>query len=98
MISRRAKNPPKVDQLLPVELEHHDRGPTGCGEALHPEEIVAPPKVVSPSLKSWIEQSYDFSRERVLAGDLVVLLVVAALAADAKLLRPLPPPLDTGTT
>jgi hypothetical protein len=87
MLSGGTKNPAEVDQAIPIELQRMDRGPTGRRQAFHPQAILAPSKMVTPSLPSRIIKGNNLARRRIPAADLVVLLVITALTAKRQVIQ-----------
>jgi hypothetical protein len=87
VLSSQEENPSEIDQPLAIEMESVYSRPAGWRQSKNEREVMAPDEMVPPSLKPGVEQDHRRSRDRVHAFRLDVLVVVAPLAGQGKVLE-----------
>lgn len=74
-----------MDETCPIELESRDRRTTSRSQAHDRCEIIAPRKMVAPTVLTWMKQEYRHIGNRINRPRLDCLVSIAALAGESKI-------------
>ena len=81
------KQPTKVDGIFAVDLQGKDCCPSNRCKSLNQGAVIAPTKMIAPSLTTWVEQQHGLPCDRIICLSAIVFMTVANDTRKSEILK-----------